>query len=205
MSQNELDDLPGPSICWSGAAGCAPDGRVRRKSEAIGRAAPRARRKLIVKASEGALRAALHAAVRSLKRKPSQIAAIGLHQGGGRRLRCARGAFGLQLVRRIAVSTTILLRSSPTSRARRARTCRGRNPRSPAQGICAGRTSQGRIRRRGGYFAVRTALAQSVSESARFLLHGAAGEAGRAGATARASRGAVGLSSARRRRQAVRC
>ena len=181
MSQTELDDLARAiHLLERRSLAARLTGVFGRKVEAIGRAAPAPARKLIVKASEGALRAALHVAVRSLKRKPSQIAANRLHKAAVAASGALGGAFGLSaLAVELPVSTTILLRSiADIAREEGEDLSRPESSLACIEVFALGGPAKGESAVEGGYFAVRTALAQSVSESARFLLHGAAGEAG---------------------------
>ena len=150
-----------------------------RKVQAIGRAAPAPARRLIAHASERALRVALRIAVRSLNLKPSRVAANRMHKAAVAASGAVGGAFGFSaLAIELPVSTTILLRSiADIAREEGEDLARPESSLACIEVFALGGPARGESAIEGGYFAVRAALAQSVGESARFLLHGAAGEA----------------------------
>jgi hypothetical protein len=181
LSQPELDDLAkAVKLLERGSLASRLTSVFGRRVEAIGRAAPAPARKLIAHASDRALKAALHVAVRSLKRKPSGIAANRMHKAAVAASGAVGGAFGFSaLAIELPVSTTILLRSiADIAREEGEDLSRPESSLACIEVLALGGPAKGESAIESGYFAVRTALAQSVSESARFLLHGVAGEAG---------------------------
>jgi len=143
-----------------------------RQVEAAGRALPLSARKIIARATEAALGAALRAAIRTIDGKTPPRAAGGLHKALAAASGAAGGAFGLAaLPVELPVSTTIMLRSV----AQIARE-EGEDLADPEAALAClevfalgGRTS-GQSAIEGSYFAIRGVLAKTVSESARFIL-----------------------------------
>lgn len=161
--------------------------------ERWGRRLPSRLRKAAGFAAEGALRVALRAAMRTLAEKaPADAAALRAstrwHRLAAAASGAVGGAFGLPaLAIELPVSTTIMLRSiADIARAEGEDLTTpegmlaclevfalGSHP--PASGEL--QTQPGEAALESGYFALRAALAQSVGETARFLLRaGAAGE-----------------------------
>ena len=161
--------------------------------ERWGRALPSSLRNTAARAAEGALRVALRVALRTLSEKaPGDADALNAstrwHRLAATASGAIGGAFGLPaLAVELPISTTILLRSiADIARAE------GEDVASP-EGMLAclevfalgahkpGRDEldlpPGEAALESGYFALRAALAQSVGDTARFLLRaGAAGE-----------------------------
>jgi hypothetical protein len=180
LSQPELDDLAkAVKLLERRSLASRLTGVFGRKVEAIGRATPAPARKLIARASESALKAALRLAVHSLKRKPAGAAANRMHKAAVAASGAVGGAFGFSaLAIELPVSTTILLRSiADIAREEGEDLSRPDSSLACIEVFALGGPAKGESAIEGGYFAVRAALAKSVSESARFLLHGAAGEA----------------------------
>ena len=146
---------------------------------AIGRALPAAARKAVALATESALKTALRVALRSLDAKTATKANNRWHQAAAAATGAFGGAFGIAATAiELPVSTTILLRSI----AEIARE-EGEDLRTPQAALAClevfalGAEKPAEAGLESGYFAVRAGLAQSVSESARFLLkQGLAGE-----------------------------
>ena len=146
---------------------------------AIGRALPAAARKAVALATESALKTALRVALRSLDAKTAAKANNRWHQAAAAATGAFGGAFGIAATAiELPVSTTILLRSI----AEIARE-EGEDLRTPQAALAClevfalGAEKPAEAGLESGYFAVRAGLAQSVSESARFLLkQGLAGE-----------------------------
>jgi EcsC protein family len=181
MSQPELEDLAKAlRLLERRSLASRLTGFLGPKVQAIGRATPAPARKLIARATESALQSALRVAVRSLKRKPSGPAANRMHKAAVAASGAVGGAFGFSaLAIELPVSTTILLRSiADIAREEGEDLSRPESSLACIEVFALGGPAKGESAIEGGYFAVRTALAQSVSESARFLLHGATGEAG---------------------------
>jgi hypothetical protein len=143
-----------------------------RQVDLVGRSLPAPARKVIVRATEAALRTALRVAISTIDAKSVPKASSGLHKALAAASGAAGGAFGLAAVTvELPVSTTIMLRSiaqiareegEDLSQPEAALACievfalGGRGP-----GVAALDSS---------YFAVRSVLAKTVSESARFIL-----------------------------------
>lgn len=145
---------------------------------ALGRALPTSARKAAALATEQALKTALRVAVSSLKYTAGAKARNRWHQAAAAAAGALGGAFGLAATAvELPVSTTILLRSI----AEIARE-HGEDLANPEAALAClevfalgGERSEAGLE--SGYFAVRAGLAQSVSESARFILkQGLAGE-----------------------------
>lgn len=143
-----------------------------RQVEAVGRALPSSARSLVAKATETALRGALRVAVRSLDNRAPSKSSNRFHKLAAAASGAVGGAFGFTaLALELPISTTILLRSiADIARAE------GEDLKSPEAALACievfalGGSSAENDAVEGGYFAVRAALAQSVSESARFIL-----------------------------------
>jgi hypothetical protein len=152
--------------------------------EALGGTMPVSARKIVARISERALRAALRVALRTIdtkstRKSPSKSSGR-LHMAAAAASGAIGGAFGLAAIPiELPVSTTILLRSI----AEIARD-EGEDLSSPETALACievfalgGPSAPGEAGLESGYFAVRGALAMSVSESARFIAaHGLSGE-----------------------------
>lgn len=152
---------------------------IGRQVQAAGRALPSPARKLIAKASESALRAALKVAVKTIDHKGPAKPQVGLHKALVAASGAAGGAFGLAaLPAELPLSTTIMLRSI----AQIARS-EGEDLNTPEAALACievfalGGHAPGEAGLESEYFGVRSALAISLSDSARFILrHGLANE-----------------------------
>jgi EcsC protein family len=146
---------------------------------AIGRALPSPARNAIAFATESALKAALQVALRSLNATTQGKANNRWHMAAASAAGAVGGAFGMAATAvELPVSTTILLRSIADIAREQ-----GEDLKAPEAALAClevfalGGERPTEIGRESGYFAVRAGLAQSVSESARFLLkHGVASE-----------------------------
>ena len=148
--------------------------------EAIGRALPAGARKVVARASERALRAALGVALRTIDARRRPTVSPRLHVAAAAASGAIGGALGVAgLPFELPVSTTILMRSiAEIARAE------GEDLNRPEGALACvevfalgGPAGAGEAVLESGYFAVRSALAVSVSESARFLAaRGVAGE-----------------------------
>jgi hypothetical protein len=139
---------------------------------AIGRALPSPARKAIALATESALKAALRVALRSLNATAQGKANNRWHMAAASAAGAVGGAFGMAATAvELPVSTTILLRSIADIAREE-----GEDLKTPELALaCLEVFALGGERPmaagdESGYFAVRAGLAQSVSESARFLL-----------------------------------
>ena len=145
-----------------------------RQVEMVGRSLPGPARKLVARATEAALRAALRVAIGTIDAKKPPRAASGMHKALAAASGAAGGAFGLAAVTvELPVSTTIMLRSI----AQIARE-EGEDLAQPEAALACvevfalgGRPPAEAAAIDSSYFAVRSVLAKTVSESARFILH----------------------------------
>jgi hypothetical protein len=144
-----------------------------RQVQAVGRALPSAARKLIAGASETALRAALRMAIRTIDHKAAVKAQTGFHKALAAASGAAGGAFGLAAVAiELPISTTIMLRSiAQIARAEGEDLSRPEAALACIEVFALGGHTPGEAALEGEYFAVRSALAMRVSDSARFILH----------------------------------
>jgi len=140
--------------------------------QAIGRALPSPARKAIALATESALKAALRVAVRSLNATAQGKASNRWHMAAGSATGAVGGAFGMAATAvELPVSTTILLRSIADIAREQ-----GEDVRTPEAALAClevfalGGERPTEAGQESSYFAARAGLAQSVSESARFLL-----------------------------------
>jgi len=143
-----------------------------RQVEAAGRALPPPARRMVARAAERALRAALRVAIGTIDSKKPPRAARGAHKALAAMSGAAGGAFGLAaLPVELPVSTTIMLRSI----AQIARE-EGEDLREPEAALACievlglGGPRPGEAAVDGGYFAIRAVLGRTVSESARFIM-----------------------------------
>ena len=150
-----------------------------RQVQFLGRVFPSPARRAIAYATERALKAALHVAIRSLRTPSGQPAGTSRrwHKAAAVASGAVGGAFGLPaLAIELPLSTTILMRSiADIARSE------GEDLSDPeallacVEVFALGGREPGESTLEGNYFAVRAALAQSVNESARFLLHAGLG------------------------------
>jgi EcsC protein family len=140
--------------------------------EMVGRSLPAPARKMIAQASETALRAALRVAVKTIDSRSPAKAARGMHKAMAAASGAIGGAFGLAAVPvELPVSTTIMLRSI----AQIARE-EGEDLAQPEAALACievfalGGRAPGKAAFESSYFAIRGMLAQTVTESARFIL-----------------------------------
>ncbi|WP_158813100.1 EcsC family protein [Methylocapsa sp. S129] len=144
-----------------------------RQVEMVGRSLPSPVRKVVARATETALRAALRVAISTIDAKTPPKAASGMHKALAAASGAAGGAFGLAAVAvELPVSTTIMLRSI----AQIARE-QGEDLTQPEAALACvevfalgGRAPGEAAALEGSYFAIRSVLAKTVSESARFIL-----------------------------------
>ena len=143
-----------------------------RQVEALGRALPAPARKIIAHASEAALRAALRVAVRTIDSKSKPKAARGMHKALAAASGAVGGAFGLAAVPvELPVSTTIMLRSiAQIAREEGEDLAQPESALACIEVFALGGRARGDTAIESSYFAVRGVLAQTVSESARFIL-----------------------------------
>jgi hypothetical protein len=172
LSSEELGELQFAVRCLDGDSFASRlTGALGRRVEALGRALPSSARRRIARAAERALQAALRLALRTIDEKKPANAAKGAHKAAAAASGVLGGAFGLaSAVVELPISTAILLRSiaeiareegEDLSRPEAALAC--------IEVFALGGEAAGEAAIEGGYFAVRGALAKSVSESARFI------------------------------------
>jgi len=143
-----------------------------RQVEAAGRALPAPARALIERATEFALRAALRVALRTIDAKRRPRAARGVHKALAAASGAAGGAFGLGAIAvELPLSTTIMLRSiAQIAREEGEDLAQPEAALACVEVFALGGRESGDPAVDGGYFAVRTLLARTVGESARFVL-----------------------------------
>ncbi len=146
---------------------------IGRQVQAAGRALPSPARKLIARASESALRVALKVAVKTIDQKAPAKPQIGLHKALVAASGAAGGAFGFSaLPAELPISTTIMLRSiAQIARSEGEDLSRPEAALACVEVFALGGQAQGEAALESEYFAARSALAMSLSESARFILH----------------------------------
>jgi hypothetical protein len=174
LSSQELDELLLAVRCLESDSFASRATRlVGRQVAALGRALPAPARKAVAVATERALRVALRFALRTIDKNAPAKAAKGLHKLAAGASGAIGGAFGFASTAiELPISTTILLRSI----AQIARE-EGEDLQRPeaflacVEVLALGNAGSGEAAIEGGYFAVRGALARSVSEGAHFLAH----------------------------------
>ncbi|HXW20445.1 MAG TPA: EcsC family protein [Roseiarcus sp.] len=135
-----------------------------------GRAVPSSARKIISAASEKALYAGLRAAIRTIDAKATPRAQIGLHKALATLSGAAGGAFGLAATLvELPISTAIILRSIAQIALAEGEDLSEPNATLACVEVFA-LAPGGPTGAAFEYFAVRDALAKSVSDAARFLL-----------------------------------
>ena len=172
LTREEADDLRRAIACLEGAS------FAQRLTDAVGRPigaltrnVPLPARRAVAHASESALRAALKLALRTIDMKRAPNSAHRAHKFAAAASGAIGGAFGLAaLPVELPFSTTILLRSI----AEIARE-EGEDLSAPQASLAClevfalGGKEEEEALFESGYFAVRAALAKSVSDSARFV------------------------------------
>ncbi len=172
LSDDELDALRFAARCLEGESFASRMANLLGPQiEALGRALPSPARRALARAAQRALKVALRFALRTIDKTSPAKAARGMHKAAAAASGAVGGAFGLaSLAIELPISTTILLRSiaeiareegEDLSRPEAALAC--------IEVFALGSEAPGEAAIEGGYFAVRGALAKSVSESARFI------------------------------------
>ncbi len=173
LTPEETEDLRQAVACLEGASFAQRlTDSVGRPAEMLSRAIPQSARRVIAHVSETALRGALRFALRTLDLTAPAKPANRAHKLAAAASGAVGGAMGLAaLPLELPISTMILLRSI----AEIARE-EGEDLRQPEAALAClevfalGGEPGAETALESGYFAVRAGLAQSVSESARFLL-----------------------------------
>jgi hypothetical protein len=181
LSGEEVEELRFAVRCLEGDSFASRATRlVGGRIVALGRALPAPARQAAARMTERALRIALRLALSTIDKQSPAKAARGLHKAAAAASGAVGGAFGFaSMAIELPLSTAILLRSI----AEIARE-EGEDLTQPEAALAClevfalGGDAPAETAIEGGYFAVRGALAQSVSEGARFLTHhGLAGKA----------------------------
>jgi hypothetical protein len=172
LTHKETDDLRRAVACLEGVS------FAQRLTEVIGRpvellsgAMPQSARRAIAHASEGALRGALTLALRTLDLKAAARPANRAHKLAAAASGAVGGALGLAaLPVELPISTTILLRSIAEIAREEGEDLSALDAALACVEVFAlGRQTDENAAFESGYFAVRAALAKSVSDSARFV------------------------------------
>lgn len=136
----------------------------------ISRNAPEAARRMIARASENALRAALKLAIRTIDHNRAARSAGRAHTLAAAASGAVGGAFGLAaLPVELPLSTTILMRSIAEIAREEGEDLSAPNAALACVEVFALGGADEEAAFESGYFAIRAALAKSVSESARFV------------------------------------
>ena len=172
LSGEELGALQFAARCLEGDSFASrATALLGRQVEALGRALPLPARRAAARAAESALRVALRVALRTIDRNAPARAARGAHKAAAAASGALGGAFGLAAIAiELPISTTILLRSiAEIAREEGEDLTRPEAALACLAVFALGGEAPGEAAIEGGYFAVRGALAASVSESARFI------------------------------------
>ena len=172
LTPEETEDLRRAIACLEGATFAQRlTDAIGRPIGALSRSLPLPARRIVIHASESALRAALKLALRTIDMKRAPKPANRAHKFAAAASGAVGGAFGLAaLPVELPLSTAILLRSI----AEIARE-EGENLSAPQASLACievfalGGREEEEALFESGYFAVRAALAASVSDSARFV------------------------------------
>ncbi len=172
LTHEETDDLRRAIACLEGASFAQRlTDAIGRPIGALSRSVPLPARRIVLHASESALRAALKLALRTIDMKRAPNPAHRAHKLAAAASGAVGGAFGLAaLPVELPLSTTILLRSI----AEIARE-EGEDLSAPQASLACievfalGGREEEEALFESGYFAVHAALAKSVSDSARFV------------------------------------
>src|SRR5208282_4270626 len=171
LTREETDDLRRAVACLEGASFAQRlTDAIGRPVELLSRAMPQSARRAVAHATEAALRGALKLALRTLDLKAAAKPANRAHKLAAAASGAVGGALGLAaLPVELPISTTILLRSIAEIAREEGEDLSAPNAALACVGVFAlgGRADEATFE--SGYFAVRAALAKSVSDSARFV------------------------------------
>jgi hypothetical protein len=172
LTRQEIEDLSRAVACLEGTS------LAQRLTDAIGRplglvsrTLPESARRAIAHTSETALRGALKLALRTIDLNAAAKAGARAHKVAAAFSGALGGAFGLAaLPFELPISTTILLRSIAEIAREEGEDLSAPNAALACLEVLAlGGSQDGQAAFESGYFAVRAALARSVSDSARFV------------------------------------
>ena len=171
LSREETEDLKRAIACLEGTSFAQRlTDSIGRPIGALSRNAPQAARRVVARASEAALRGALKLALRTIDRKRPPKSAGRAHALAAATSGAVGGAFGLAaLPVELPVSTAILMRSIAEIAREEGEDLGAPNAALACVEVFAlGGNEEGNAFE-SGYFAIRAALAKSVSDSARFV------------------------------------
>ncbi len=171
LSREELAELHFAARCLEGDSFASrATNLLGRQVEALGRALPSPARQAVARASESALRIALRLALRTIDKRSPAKAAKGAHKAAVAASGALGGAFGLASTAiELPISTTILLRSIAEIAREEGEDLSAPTGALACVEVFALGGEEQEAAYESGYFAVRAALAKSVSESARFV------------------------------------
>ena len=172
LPSQDIEDLRRAVACLEGTSFAQRmTDSIGRPVGAMSRALPGPARQIVARASESALHAALKVALRTIDLRAPSKPASRAHKIATAASGALGGAFGLPaLPFELPVSTTILLRSIAEIARQE-----GENLRDPDAGLACievfalGGRAAPEAAFESGYFAVRAALAKSVTDSARYI------------------------------------
>ncbi len=171
LTAEETEDLKRAIACLEGASFAQRlTDTVGRPIGALSARAPESARRLIARMSEAALSAALKFALTTIDRKQAARPAGRAHALAAAASGAVGGAFGLAaLPIELPLSTAILMRSIAEIARDEGEDLSAPNAALACVEVFALGGSEKEAAFESGYFAIRAALAKSVSESARFL------------------------------------
>ena len=171
LTAEETEDLKRAIACLEGASFAQRlTNSVGRPIGALSARAPESARRLIARMSEAALSAALRLALTTIDRKQAARPAVRAHALAAAASGAFGGAFGLAaLPVELPLSTAILMRSIAEIARDEGEDLSAPNAALACVEVFALGGSEKEAAFDSGYFAIRAALAKSVSESARFL------------------------------------
>jgi len=171
LTREETEDLKRAIACLEGKSFAQRlTDSIGRPIGALGRNAPAAARQVVARASEAALRGALKLALRTIDHKRAPKSAGRAHALAAATSGAVGGAFGLAaLPVELPVSTAILMRSIAEIAREEGEDLNTPNAALACVEVFALGGKEEETAFESGYFAVRAALAKSVSDSARFV------------------------------------
>ena len=172
LSHEETEDLKRAIACLEAATFAQRlTDAVGRPIGAIGRNLPDVARRTVARASENALKVALNLALRTIDRRRTANASARAHTLAAAASGAIGGAFGLAaLPLELPLSTTILMRSIAEIAREEGEDLGEPNAALACVEVFALGGGGEEAAYENGYFAIRAALAKSVSDSARFLV-----------------------------------
>ena len=171
LTREETEDLKRAILCLEGTSFAQRlTDSIGRPIGALSRSAPQAARQVVARASEAALRVAMKLALRTIDRNKSASPAGRAHTLAAAASGALGGAFGLAaLPVELPLSTTILMRSIAEIAREEGEDLSTPNAALACVEVFALGGKEEGTAFESGYFAIRAALAKSVSDSARFV------------------------------------